>query len=370
MRITTIRVYRIRIPFRPLGSRWVGRNRPPHLDSTVVALETDRQLTGYGESCPIGAVYLPAFARGLRACIGEMAPALLGQDPTDTGRIYAIMNRALSGHYYAKAAIDIACWDLLGKFTGLPISHLLGGRFTREVPVYASIPLDTPEKMSETLELKRQDGFSRFQVKVGGHPVEDVNRVRRLLGSGMHAETFMVDANRGWSKADALRILRALGDADCYIEQPCETYRECLTVRRHCNHPVILDEVLDTPRDLARAIEDDALDGMVIKITHAGGITPARILRDLCAAHGIKMRLEDTAGTEFTRAAQAQLAAATPLDQQLGSYTFCTPLSPVAHGAPEYRNGHLILNDEPGLGIVPDPSGLGDALAVYGEGSG
>lgn len=369
MKITAIKVYQIQIPFLPLGSRWIGRNKPSHLDSTVVALETDQQLTGYGESCPIGAVYLPAFANGLRACIGEMAPALLGQDPTDIDQIYAIMNRALFGHYYAKAAIDIACWDLLGKFTSLPISHLLGGRFINEVPVYASIPLDTPERMSKTLELKRQDGFSRFQVKVGSNPVDDVNRVRMLLGSNIHAETFMVDANRGWSKADALRITKALGDVDCYIEQPCKTYLECLTVRKYCVHPMILDEVLDTPRDLARAIDDDALDGMVIKITHAGGITPARILRDLCAAHGIKMRLEDTAGTEFTRAAQAQLAAATPLDQQLGSYTFFNNMPSAAHGAPEFRHGHLIMNDEPGLGIVPDKSKLGDALVVYGEGT-
>ena len=82
MKITKISVYRVEIPYKPLGSRWIGRHKPTHLDSTVVAIETDTGLTGYGGSCPIGAVYLPAFAEGLRAGIREMAPALLGQDPT------------------------------------------------------------------------------------------------------------------------------------------------------------------------------------------------------------------------------------------------------------------------------------------------
>ena len=101
------------------------------------------------------------------------------------------------------------------------------------------------------------------------------------------------------------------------------------------------------------------------KVTHAGGLTPAKIERDLCLAHGIKMRLEDTAGTEITRAAQAQLAAATPLDMQLGSYSFIHDRPPTADGAPELINGMLHLNQEPGLGITPKMDVLGIPLAVY-----
>ena len=366
MKITRINVHQVFIPFNPLGSRWIGRKKPSHLDSTVVAIETDEGLTGHGESCPIAAIYLPAFAGGLRAALGEMAPALLGQDPTQVDVIYQAMDEALFGHGYAKAAVDIACWDLLGKATGLPVSHLIGGRFSDRIPAYASVWLDNPETMVQTLGEKRDQGYTRFQIKVGSSPDDDVARIRALLGTDMHTDTFMVDANRGWSKGDALRVVKAVADADCYIEQPCATYAECLEVRRQCRHPMILDEVLDSPSDLARALDDDALDGMVIKVTHAGGLTPARILRDMCAAHGIKMRLEDTAGSEITRAAQAQLAAATPLECQLGSYGFLNDMPPVATGAPEIDGGSLVLNHSPGLGVEPDPSQLGEPVASYG----
>jgi len=105
--ISKISVYRVLIPFHPLGSLWVGRQKPTQLDSTVVIVETDSGLSGVGESCPIGSVYLPAFAAGLRAGLAEMAPTLLGQDATRVAKIYQTMDAALYGHGYAKAAIDI-----------------------------------------------------------------------------------------------------------------------------------------------------------------------------------------------------------------------------------------------------------------------
>ena len=366
MRITSISVYRVEIPFGPLGSLWIGRRAPDHLDSSIVAIETDVGFSGYGESCPIGAIYLPAFAKGLRAAIDAMAPALIGADPTRIDGIGKTMNEALFGHSYAKAALDIACWDLLGKSTGLAVSELMGGRHQASVAAYASIPTDTPNAMVETFRAKRSEGFRRFQIKVGDDPLDDVARVRAIVAAGDADARFMVDANRGWSKADALRAVGQLQDVDCFVEQPCATYEECLTVRARCNRPMILDEVIDGPEDLARAIGDDALDGLVIKITHAGGLTPARLMRDICVRHGILMRIEDTAGTEIARAAQAQLAAATPASMQLGSYTFQNDMPPVADGAPEIRDGCLYLNEEPGLGIEPRMEMLGEPVAVYG----
>ncbi len=363
--IECISVYAVEIPFKALGSRWVGRAKPAHLDSTVVIVDTRAGLTGAGESCPIGAIYLPAFAAGLRAAIAQMAPALLGQDATQINHINRVMDEALFGHAYAKAAIDIACWDLLGKHCAQPVSQLLGGRFQSRIPVYVSIPLREPDEMLATLKQKQAEGFTRFQIKIGADPLDDAERVRTVVAGGRPGDLFMADANRGWSQADALRAIEAINGLDCYVEQPCATYRECLPVRQRCTRPFILDEVIDSPLELARAIADDALDALVIKVTHAGGLTPARIERDLCQAHGIKMRLEDTAGTEITRAAQAQLAAATPPELQLGSYAFVNERPPIAEGAPELINGMLQLNHEPGLGIQPKPEVLGIPLAVY-----
>lgn len=363
--IKIISVYAVEIPFHALGSRWVGRNKPEQLDSTVVIIETAAGLTGIGESCPIAAIYLPAFAAGLRAALEEMAPALLGQDATQINQVYQVMDQALFGHGYAKAAIDIACWDLLGKHCAQPVSQLLGGRHQSKIPAYASIPLREVREMVATLKMKQAEGYTRFQIKIGDDPIVDCERVKAVVDAGRPEDLFMADANRGWSKADALRAVETINHIDCYLEQPCATYKECLTVRERCSRPFILDEVIDSPAELARAIAEDALDALVIKLTHAGGLTPAKIERDMCLAQGIKMRLEDTAGTEITRAAQAQLAAATPLDMQLGSYTFINDRPAVADGAPEIRNGMLHLNNEPGLGVVPKMDVLGEPLAVY-----
>ncbi len=365
MKIKTIRVYQLDIPFKPLGSLWVGRRKPACLDSTIVEIETESGLTGVGESCPIGAVYLPAFASGLRAAIAEMAPVLLGEDAGQINAINQTMNDTLFGHGYAKTAIDIACWDLLGKQTGMSVSQLLGGRFQSEIPAYASIPLNDPQVMVETLWAKQNEGFTRFQIKVGDDPNDDVERVKAVVAAGRDGDVFMADANRGWSKPDAMRAVAALEGIDCYIEQPCDNYRACLSVRQRCRQPFILDEVINNMTELARAVADDALDGLVIKLSHAGGLTQAMRWRDLCLSHGILMRLEDTAGTEITRAAQAQLAAATPLDMQLGSYTFINDLAPIADGAPEILSGNLVIYDEPGLGLTLRKERLGEPVAVF-----
>jgi L-alanine-DL-glutamate epimerase-like enolase superfamily enzyme len=363
--IKSIWVYGVEVPYRPLGSRWLGRPVPGHIDSTIIVLQTNSGLTGIGESCPIGSIYLPAFAAGLRAAIEEMAPALLGQDATQISCIYQTMNEALFGHPYAKAAIDIACWDLLGKNCAQPVSALMGGRFQSRVPLYASIPLGDIGEMVNTLKQKQGEGYTRFQIKVGDDPVTDSERVKAVVSAGRAGDLFMADANGGWSKADALRAVALINEYDCYLEQPCATYRECLSVRDRCHRPIILDEVIDSPADLARAIADDALDALVIKVTHAGGLTMAKQERDLCLSMGIKMRIEDTAGTEITRAAQAQLAAATPIAMQLGSYGFINDGPVIANGAPEVSNGMLLLNNEPGLGLTPNMDALGDPIVIY-----
>ncbi len=363
--IACISVYQVRLPFTGFGSRWAGRERPDYFDSTIVTLDTESGLVGVGESCPIGAVYLPAFAGGLRAALAELAPALLGEDATQINRIHRVMNDALYGHAYAKAAIDIACWDLLGQHCAQPVSALLGGRFQSRIPLYAVIPSGEAEAMVAALQQKQAEGYTRFQVKLGEDPLVDVQRLRAVVAAGRPGDLFMADANRGWTQADALRAIDAINELDCYVEQPCGTYAECRHLRQRCTRPVLLDEVIDDVDDLVRAIGDDALDALVIKLTHAGGLSRARALRDLCAAHGLRLRIEDTAGSEIARAAQAQLAAATPLRLQLGCYGFVNQRPPVADDAPEVRDGMLYLNDRPGLGVTPKLAALGIPLAVY-----
>ena len=117
------------------------------LPSTVVRIETDEGLVGFGETCPLGPAYLPAHAEGARAALRELAPSLLGLDPRNLNAVNDTMDAALAGHGYAKAAVDIACWDLLGQAAGLPVSTLLGGTRADDFPLYVAIPLGPIEEM-------------------------------------------------------------------------------------------------------------------------------------------------------------------------------------------------------------------------------
>src|SRR5580692_4354385 len=129
MRITRILAYRVELPLHEGSYKWSGGNSVSVFDSTIVAVETDDGITGYGEVCPLGPAYLPAYAAGARAGIAELAPQLIGEDPTQLQALGRRMDSAMRGHAYVKSPIDVACWDILGQAAGLPAAVLLGGRY-------------------------------------------------------------------------------------------------------------------------------------------------------------------------------------------------------------------------------------------------
>ena len=124
MKITAIHIYQVDLPLKEGRYSWSNGNFVDMFDATIVGLETDEGLRGYGECCPLGPAYLPAFARGVRAGLAELAPHLLGQNPLNLGAINRAMDSALRGHPYAKSPVDIACWDLLGQAAGQPLYAL------------------------------------------------------------------------------------------------------------------------------------------------------------------------------------------------------------------------------------------------------
>src|SRR6185503_5411049 len=129
MKIGRIRAYRVELPLHEGSYKWSGGKSVTVFDSTVVEVETDAGVVGFGEVCPLGPFYLPAYANGVRAGIAELGPHLLGADPREFGKLNQRMDAALKGHAYVKSGIDMACWDLLGKVAGLPVGVLMGGRF-------------------------------------------------------------------------------------------------------------------------------------------------------------------------------------------------------------------------------------------------
>jgi L-alanine-DL-glutamate epimerase-like enolase superfamily enzyme len=365
MKITRIRAYSVDLPLREGSYRWSGGKSVTVFDSTIVAIETDEGLTGFGEVCPLGPFYLPAYAAGARAGIVELGPHLLGEDPRQIRRLNGRMDRALQGHPYVKSALDMACWDILGKATGQPVCVLLGGRYGDDYVLYRAISQEAPEAMARRVAGYRAEGYRRFQLKVGADPLVDIDRIRAVAAELKRGDVLVADANTGWLMHDALRVVRAVRDVDVYIEQPCRTYDECLTVRRHCDHPIVLDEVIDSLDPLLRGHADRAMDVVNIKISKFGGLTRAAQARDLCISLGIAMTIEDSWGGDVTTAAISHLAHSTPPELLFTSTDFNSYVTvSTASGAPERREGRMSASLAPGLGIEPRLDVLGEPKVV------
>ena len=360
MKITRIIVYKVDLPLKEASYNWSGGKSVSTFDSTVVRVETDAGIVGCGESCPLGPVYLPSYAAGVRSGLKELAPHLIGADPTQLVLLNQLMDAHLKGHPYVKSAIDLACWDILGKVTGQPVCHLLGGRFGEDITLYRAISRQEPEAMAENVAAYRAQGYTRFQLKVGFGADTDIERIR-AVSKMLHAgDRLVADANTGWLPHEAMRVVRAVRDIDVYIEQPCLTYEECLSVRRHCEHPFVLDEVISDIGSLIRGHADQAMDVVNLKISKFGGLTKARLARDICVELGIGMTLEDTWGGDIVTAAIAHLAHSTPPAYLFSSTDFNSYVTvSIAEGAPARSKGRLAASPCPGLGIEPRMEVLG-----------
>ena len=366
MKIISIAAYRVELPLHEGTYKWSGGKSVAVFDSTIVAVRTDQGLVGYGEVCPLGPAYLPAYANGCRTGIAELAPLLMGEDPTQLNRINRLMDRGLKGHPYVKSALDIACWDILGQATQQPVCILLGGRYGDDFPLYRAISQETPEIMAQRVATYRAEGYRSFQLKVGGDPQVDIARIRAVAAEIKTGEKLIADANTGWLLHEATRVIRAVEDIDLYIEQPCATYEECLSLRRRSTHPFVLDEVIDGLDVLIRGKNDLAMDAVNLKISKLGGLTKTRQARDLCVSMGIAMTIEDSWGGDITTAAIAHLAHSTPPEFLFTSTDFNSYVTvSSAQGAPQRKEGRLAASTRPGLGIEPRMEILGKPVLEF-----
>jgi L-alanine-DL-glutamate epimerase-like enolase superfamily enzyme len=363
MKISKISVFQVDLPLHEGSYNWAGGKSVKIFDSTVVRVETDEGITGHGEVCPLGPVYLPAYAEGARAGIQVLAPALLGQDPTQLAKLNRHMDATLKGHPYVKSAIDMACWDILGQATGQPVCNLLGGRYGDDFLLYRAISQEAPEAMASKVSGYRAEGYRKFQLKVGGDPETDIERIRAVSAELQRGDVLIADANTGWLMHQAARVVRAVKDIDVYIEQPCETFEECYSIRKMTDHPFVLDESIDGLPILLQANSLQAMDVVNIKISKFGGLTKARQARDLCVSLGIAMTIEDSWGGDIITTAISHLAHSTPTELLFSSTDFNSYVTvSIADGAPQRNNGRLAASTAPGLGITPKMDVLGQAV--------
>ncbi|KAI7553044.1 hypothetical protein KC331_g1493 [Hortaea werneckii] len=296
-----------------------------------------------------------------------MAKTLIGKDPRRVDRINDAMDQALVGHEQAKTALDVACWDIFGKSTGLAVCELLGGRTDVRLPVISSISVGSPETMRQSVAEHRAQGYTAHSVKIGGEPEVDAARVAAALKDKQAGEFFLVDANGGLCVETALRFLRLIpSNLDFVFEAPCRTWRENISLRKRTNVPIIFDELATDDASIVCLIADDAADGIGLKISKNGGLTKGRRQRDICVAAGYTVSVQETAGSDIAFAAIVHLGQTVPernLRCVLESRDMVTLKT--ADGPFEVRNGCITAPGVPGLGVVPRMEVLGSPVATY-----
>ncbi len=367
MNIAEVHVYQHDLPVKD-GPYTMANAQVYALDTTLVRVVSDTGLEGWGETCPVGPTYAEAHAGGARAALAEMAPGLIGVEALPTP-VRRAMDGRLNGHNYAKAAVDIAVYDLLGKSTGLSVSALLGGAVTERVPSYYATGVGEPDDIARIAMDKADEGYPRLQVKVGGRPVEiDIEVIRKVWETIGGRMRLAVDGNRGWTTRDALRVSRECADIPLIMEQPCDRVEDIEKIRGQVNHAIYMDESSVDLATVIKGVGRELVDGFGMKVTRIGGLLPMTTFRDICAARNLPHTCDDSWGGDIIAAACTHIGATVDPRRMEGVWL----AAPYIEGHYDSENGidvvdgHIAVPQGPGFGVTPDAGLFGDPTESFG----
>ena len=366
MKIKKVSLYRKEMPM--ICGKFTCSLEPgvDNAEVIITRIETDCGLVGYGESGAVGSY--PMYAPGILASSAELIERhLMDKDPCQLGVIQQTMNM-IPGQGAIKTGFDMACWDILGKSLGQPLHALLGGKLQEKAPLYRSITHAPPADMVQTLNDWRLEGYRQFQFRVGHGDMQlDLARIQSLLAEKRDNEMFTVDVAGNWRVDHALHILNRVRDLDFTIEQPCWTVDDCRSVRERDNLPIKLDNSLNSVNDVLRAYATNACDSIVLHINKFGGISPARVVRDIVGATTLGITYSTQWGTEITTAALTHLALTTSpnnLITTIDAHNY-SPATVATNNPIVVDNGEMwMANDDPGLGVAVDNEALGELVKV------
>ena len=352
MEISEIHIYQHDLPVKN-GPYIMANAKVFSLDTTLVKIITKTGQIGWGETCPVGPTYAEAHAKGARAALEEMAPGLIGSS-IEPKKIHLKMDSLLNGHNYAKAAIDIAAHDALGKILGESVSSLLGGALRKKVPSYFATGVGTPDEVVKTVKEKISEGFPRLQIKVGGRPTEiDIETIKKVWEFIKNKEIrIAVDANRGWSTEDAIRVSKECKEVPFIMEQPCDTIEDLQNIKPQLNHSLFMDENSTSLKVVRSVIERGIVDGFGMKVTRIGGLEPMKSFRNICAASNLPHTCDDSWGGDIIAAACTHIASTVKEKFLEGAWI----AAPYIDGNYDRENGISIKN---GFISVPKMPGLG-----------
>lgn len=311
MRIATIEVIPFAIPIR--RPKYLGLGSMARVDNVLVKIQNEQGVVGWGETAP-----WPVFADTVGAVTAaiqhHLAPVLLGEDPSRMEWLTAKMDATLAGHSSAKAALDMALFDLLGKSWDQPVHNLLGGMCRDRIPLSFSVANQDIDADLEEIDCLLAAGVRTFKVKIGVlDPHDDLERlkaIRDLVGADV---TLRVDANQSLPSEHALRLLREMEEVGLdFIEQPLPHWDLEGTARlaRALSTPVMVDESVFGLSDAMRVARQSAAHLVSIKLMKHGGLHASRRVIAVCAAANIANYAGAMSESGLGVAAALHLAAA------------------------------------------------------------
>jgi len=334
----------------------------PESHYLAITIHTDEGLVGHGEATVAPAWSGENQSTALVLIQQMLSTALIGADPMLTNVLADRMDRMLIGNPFTKAALEMALLDLKGKILGLPVHMLLGGaRRSTKVPLKFSIGAFSPKEAARIARHAAGLGLRAAKVKVGLVVEEDIARVQAVRSEMGEDFRLAVDANSGWTEADAVRALPALERLGVNaLEQPLRRgdFRGCRRLRQRTHIPLMLDESVFTRQDAMEAIREDACDFISIYPGKNGGILRSMEIAQMAAAAGIECTIGSNLEMDLGTAAMLHLAVAMPNLASTVDHDIIGPLYYLEHltRTPiRYEDGCAVLPEGNGLGVEVQP---------------
>ena len=378
MKITQIETIPIRLPTRRVH-QWASLTTPIGV-YVIIKLHTDEGLIGFGEAPVLkdwGGDHGKYFGETPQTTIhiinDILAPALAGQDPCRFEALHALMDKAVKGYPYCKAAIDAALYDVVGKKFAIPAYQLLGGLVRERVPIAHSLGLMEIDKAVDEAMQAKAEGVKTIKLKGGVEQKRDIELVRRIREAIGPELNICVDANQGYPTAkSAVRITKAMEEYNLlYMEQPVEGIEQMAEVARRVDTPIMADESAWTPQDVIEIIQKKAADMISIYTTKPGGMFKAKNVAAVAEAAGLKCNVNGSVETGVGNAANLHLAASTGVVTYGCVVPVSTPKGKGKGGIAgiyyqddiivepfAYSDGDIVVSPKPGLGIELDEDKL------------
>ncbi len=378
MKITRIETIPIRLPTRRVH-QWASLTTSIGV-YVIIKLHTDDGLVGLGEAPVLKdwggdhGKYFGETPQTTAHIINDiLAPALKDQDPRRFETIHASMDKSVKGYPYAKAAIDMALYDVAGKAMQVPAYQFLGGCFRDRISIAHSLGLMEIEKAVEEALQAKSEGVKTIKLKGGVDPRRDVELVRRMREALGSETKICMDANQGYPTPKvAVQVTKAMAEYDLlYMEQPVEGIDQMAEVARRVDTPIMADESAWTPQDVMEIAHKKAADMISIYTTKPGGIFKAKKVAAVAEAAGLKCNVNGSVETGVGNAANIHLAASTavvtfgcvvPVSTPKGTGTkgiagiyYQDDIIKEAFG---YNDGDILVSRKPGLGIELDEDKL------------